>query len=99
MLLANKEHKDTLTRMEEKFFEEKVINSHINECMQKEYVTLFCTDTVFFIRISCFQLSLHIVLYVFACFVAFPHLQMRLQQEANQKIAELSEKAHSEAIQ
>ena len=47
MLLANKEHKDTLTRMEEKFFEEKVINSHINECMQKEYVTLFCTDTVF----------------------------------------------------
>ena len=53
----------------------------------------------FIIRISCFQFRLHIVLHVFACFVAFPHLQMRLQQEANQKIAELSEKAHSEAIQ
>ena len=26
MFLANKEHKDTLTRMEQKFFEEKVIN-------------------------------------------------------------------------
>ena len=46
MFEANKEHKDTLTRMEQKFFEEK----------------------------------------------------MHLQQEANQKIAELAEKAHSEAI-
>ncbi|XP_013388908.1 basal body-orientation factor 1 [Lingula anatina] len=46
MFVANKEHKTTLTRMEQKFFEEK----------------------------------------------------MRLQQEANQKIAELAEKAHLEAI-
>ena len=47
MFEANKEHKDTLTKMEQKFFEEK----------------------------------------------------MRLQREADQKIAELAEKAHSEAIQ
>lgn len=46
MFLANKEHKDTLTRMEQRFFEEK----------------------------------------------------MRLQQEANQKISELANRAHTEAI-
>jgi hypothetical protein len=47
MFAANREHKDTLGKMEQKFFEEK----------------------------------------------------MRLQLEANQKIAELAEKAHGEAIQ
>ena len=70
----------------------------MNEC-RKNMSHFFVQTQFYIIRISCFQLHLHIVLHVFARFVAFPHLQMRLQQEANQKIAELSEKAHSEAIQ
>ena len=40
MFLANREHKDTLARMEQKFFEEKVSYSHSGHTTAAYYATI-----------------------------------------------------------